>query len=127
LSVAIGTDEHPGRVRAVGKGATIKKYFEKQHRDHSQYVSRFEVDRIVKEQVEAVRQTMLADFKSELAKFHQSQGQPDAQQPGAQPCHPQSESVNDSCTMPAHLFVISPTVINIFNLNDFIRITLFVH
>lgn len=93
-------------MRAAGKGATIKKYFEMQHRDRSQYVSRTEVDRIVKQQVEAIRQTLLDDFKTELSKIHQSQGQPGAQQP----CHPQSESVNDSCTMPAHPSVI-PTVI----------------
>jgi hypothetical protein len=93
-------------VRAAGKGATIKKYFEKQHRDSSQYVSRSEVDRIVKEQVEAVRQTLLADFNNALSKFQKGQGESAAQQP----CHPQSESVNDSCTMPAHFSVI-PTVI----------------
>jgi hypothetical protein len=108
-------------VRAAGKGVTIKKYFEKQHRDRNQYVSRSEVDRIVKEQVEAARQTLFAEFKAELSKFQQSQGQPAAQQPS----HPQTESVNDSCTMPAHLSEI-PTVI-IFNLNDFIIITLFLH
>lgn len=93
-------------MRAAGKGATIKKYFDKQHRDRSQYVSRSEVDRIVKEQVDAARQSLLADFKTEIFKFQQAQGQSAAQQP----CHPQSESVNDSCTMPAYFSEI-PTVI----------------
>lgn len=106
LSTALGTEEHPGRVRAAGKGVTINKYFDKQHRDRSQYVRKSELDRMVDERVAAAREAMLADFRAELSKFSIPQGQPSAQQP----CHPQSESVNECNTMPAHVSEI-PTVI----------------
>ncbi|KAL3652134.1 Proteasome subunit beta type-3 [Castilleja foliolosa] len=72
LVVAIGKPDHPTRVRGVGKGYTVRTYFEKQQRAGDGMVSREEMAAIIAE----MKAEMQAEMRMILSSQATSAGEP---------------------------------------------------
>ncbi len=122
LTEALGTDEHPGRVRTAGKGVGLKKYFgsakrknmafdfvEMQKRFQNELEERIEerIEERLEERLEERMRSFCTEFMSQLSsqqQISQSQQQ-DLNRLAPSPSSAKKASTRSSCSPPKNVDV----------------------
>lgn len=114
LTVAIGRPEHPGRVRAAGRGVGIRKFFGPPPRYYSKlHLSETEMEslkedirkEIKKEVYSELKKELLLDMRAELASM--------SVKPSVAPSEPSPIriSTKESCDAPEGSEEVGPTIL----------------
>ena len=113
LAVAIGTPEHPGRVRAAGRGVGIRQYFGAPSvATHTlRHLNELEFESLKQKIRKEIRDEVYSDLKAELlssmrAELASLSSQPSVPARAASPIH---VSTKESCDAPDRGAEVAPT------------------
>ncbi|KAL3637997.1 hypothetical protein CASFOL_018445 [Castilleja foliolosa] len=102
LSLALGKDDHPGRVRAVGAGVGVKTYFPRSRHTNLNNAAQKKLDEVQEEleilkQQNAARDQMMEQLKTQL-EFFQNKWKEDNGEDQPHVHEPSPQSDNDKCS-----------------------------